>query len=90
MNKSVRNFADSDRILGKGIKIEQDDSTLWATLPRGKVFVANSKSFLIAPYANSGGQTWLTSAIRNLNGEISLGIRDATEEELAEYDYSNG
>jgi hypothetical protein len=90
MNKSVRNFADSDRILSKGIKIDQNDSTLEATLPRGKVFVANSKSFLITPYANSGGQTWLTYAIHYLDGEISLGIRDATEDELAEYDHSNG
>lgn len=89
MDKSVKRFAECERIVEKGIKIDQDGSTLLATLPRGRVFEANSKSFLISKYTNTGGQHWLLAAINHLDGEISLGVRDATEHELAEYDHSN-
>ena len=90
MNKSVKSFAESERIVEKGIRIDQDGSTLLATLPRGRVFKANSKSFLISRFSNTGGQSWLWAAINHLDGEISIGVRDATAEELAEYDHSNG
>jgi hypothetical protein len=89
MDKSVKKFSELEHIVARGITMYQNDSTLLATLPRGKVFRANSKSFLIAQYANAGGQSWLTFAINNLGSEIAFGVRDATEEELAEYDHSN-
>lgn len=90
MDKSVKRFAESERIVEKGIRIEQDESTILAILPRGKVFKANSKSFLTSQYSNTGGQSWLWAAINHLDGEISLGVRDATADELEEYDHSNG
>lgn len=87
-NKAVWNL--SDRVEHLGVKIEQDDSTLAALLPRGKVFEANSKAFLITRYVNTAGQSWLNWAIYSLEGDIRLGIRNADEQELQEYDHSNG
>jgi hypothetical protein len=89
MDKSVKKFAESERIVSKGVTITQDDVSLFASLPRGKVFEANSKAFLFTLHTNTAHQHWLPTAINYLDGEISLGVRDATEEELAEYDHSN-
>jgi hypothetical protein len=87
-SKSVWNL--SDRVEHLGVRIEQDDSTIAAFLPRGKVFEVNSKAFLITRYTNTAGQSWLYWAIYTLEGDIRLGIRDADEQELQEYDHSNG
>lgn len=88
MNKAFQNLAESFRSLGA--TFEQDDTTLYIYLNRGNVFTANSKSFLILQYANLFGQAWLPKAIRELRKDLSLGIRPATDEELAEYDHNNG
>lgn len=88
MNKAFQNLAESFK--GFGATFEQCDTTLYVYLNRGHVFEANSKSFLATQYANLFGQAWLPKAIKELRRELSLGIRQATNEELAEYDYSNG
>ena len=88
MNKALKNL--SDKFVSFGITFEQDETAIYAYLNRGSVFNENSKSFLVIQYANLYGQSWLPKALKQLSLDLSNGIRTATEEELAEYDYNNG
>jgi hypothetical protein len=88
MNKALKNL--SVEFAHLGITFEQDDTLIYAYLNRGSVFNENSKPFLVIQYANLYGQSWLPKALKQLSLDLSYGIRTATEEELAEYDYNNG
>ena len=88
MNKAFKKLA--EKFVRFGATFEQDDTVLWVYLNSPHhVFQSNSKSFLITQYANLFGQSWLPKAIKELDCDLSLGIRTSTNEEFEEYCRNN-
>jgi hypothetical protein len=88
MNKAFKRL--EEKFVRFGATFEQDDTVLWVYLNSPHhVFQSNSKSFLITQYANLFGQSWLPKAIKELDRDLSLGIRTSTNEEFEEYCRNN-
>jgi len=87
MNRQFHRLSTKYKSLGA--TFEQDDVTIRASLPRGKVFRDNSKSFLVVQYATIM-EEFMGVAVKEMEKSLALGVRDADKDELSEYDHSNG
>ena len=80
MNKLVAKLQSEVNYLG--VLIEQDDTLLCASCKENMVFNENSKGFIWIQYINGIGQSWLTTAVKNLRRDILLGVRPKTQDDL--------
>lgn len=73
-----------------GVRYSEDDHTMYADTPDGKVFAGSGCGSIVAPYRNNGGQSWKPQAYDEMMQELSHGVEAIEGDELAAQVHERG